>query len=98
MTHFVSLWLQQFISRRLNYPEMRILVATGAVCVIKNCMGDLSTDDSRQIEALLRAAAGGDAESWRLLVGRFEERLRRMVLFRLNARVYGRIDESDVIQ
>jgi RNA polymerase sigma-70 factor (ECF subfamily) len=61
-------------------------------------MGDLSTDDSRQIEALLRAAAGGDAESWRALVGRFEGRLRRMVLFRLNARVYGRIDESDVIQ
>jgi RNA polymerase sigma-70 factor (ECF subfamily) len=61
-------------------------------------MGTFMPGDSSETEHLLRAAAAGDADSWRSLVGRVGERLRRMVAFRLNAQLYGRIDPSDVIQ
>jgi RNA polymerase sigma-70 factor (ECF subfamily) len=60
-------------------------------------MGNLS-DASSETATLLRAAAGGDTTSWQVVVERVEDRLRRMVSFRLNSRVYGRIDQSDVLQ
>jgi len=49
-------------------------------------------------ERLLRRAATGDSQSWGLLVDRHGERLRRMVAFRLDQRLHGRVDPSDVIQ
>ncbi len=47
---------------------------------------------------LLRLAAAGDGESWEALVGQSRNRLRRMVAFRLDQRLQGRVDASDVLQ
>jgi RNA polymerase sigma-70 factor (ECF subfamily) len=47
---------------------------------------------------LLRQAAAGDGGSWQALVGRSQDRLRRMVAFRLDPRLKGRVDPSDVLQ
>jgi RNA polymerase sigma-70 factor, ECF subfamily len=54
--------------------------------------------DSSRTEHLLRQASEGDSKSWGRLVGRHQERLHRMVAFRLDQRLRGRIDPSDVIQ
>jgi RNA polymerase sigma-70 factor (ECF subfamily) len=56
------------------------------------------TKDSSQSHRLLQRAADGDLESLGALLMRHEDRLRRMVAFRLDARLQGRIDLSDVIQ
>jgi RNA polymerase sigma-70 factor (ECF subfamily) len=47
---------------------------------------------------LLRAAAAGDPASLGLLLDRDRDRLRRMITFRLDRRLQGRVDPSDVIQ
>jgi RNA polymerase sigma-70 factor (ECF subfamily) len=49
-------------------------------------------------DGLLRRAARGDQESWGLLLSRHRERLRRLVACRLDQRLQGRIDPSDVLQ
>jgi RNA polymerase sigma-70 factor (ECF subfamily) len=49
-------------------------------------------------DELLRLAAAGDGESWQGLVERSRQRLRRMVAFRLDPRLRGRVDPSDVLQ
>jgi RNA polymerase sigma-70 factor (ECF subfamily) len=54
------------------------------------------TDDA--LLPALAAAAAGDAASWRELVGRHHGRLRRMVALRLDPRLRGRVDPSDVLQ
>lgn len=46
----------------------------------------------------LRLAAEGDAAAWGALFATHHERLRRIVAFRIDARLRGRIDPSDVIQ
>ncbi len=56
--------------------------------------GNSSETDDR----LLQQAAEGDKESWGALLTRHRERLRRMVAFRLDPRLQGRLDPSDVIQ
>ena len=61
-------------------------------------MGSESTDNSGETERLLRGAAGGDERSWGALLTRHEEKLRRMVAFRMDQRLQGRIDPHDVIQ
>jgi RNA polymerase sigma-70 factor (ECF subfamily) len=55
-------------------------------------------DDSSETEHLLERAASGDKESLGRLLTRHEDRLRRMIAFRLDHRLQGRIDASDVIQ
>lgn len=47
---------------------------------------------------MLRLAAGGDGASLGALLQRHEDRLRRMVAFRLDPRLQGRVDASDVMQ
>jgi RNA polymerase sigma-70 factor (ECF subfamily) len=47
---------------------------------------------------LLRRAEAGDAESVRELFTRYRGRLKRMVRLRLDPRVQGRVDPSDVVQ
>jgi RNA polymerase sigma-70 factor (ECF subfamily) len=47
---------------------------------------------------LLERARGGDAAALNELFARHRERLRRMVLLRLDLRLQGRIDASDVLQ
>jgi RNA polymerase sigma-70 factor (ECF subfamily) len=61
-------------------------------------MALIETDDSSETNRLLRRAADGDAESWGALLTRHEGRLRRMVAFRLDPRLQGRIDPEDVVQ
>jgi RNA polymerase sigma-70 factor (ECF subfamily) len=61
-------------------------------------MGILVAENSSGSDRLLRRAAAGDKESWGALLTRHEERLRRMVAFRLDQRLQGRIDPGDVIQ
>jgi RNA polymerase sigma-70 factor (ECF subfamily) len=46
----------------------------------------------------LQLAAQGDAGSWEALLAESRQRLRRMVAFRLDHRLQGRIDPSDVLQ
>jgi RNA polymerase sigma-70 factor (ECF subfamily) len=46
----------------------------------------------------LERAAQGDAESWRQLISQHHDRLRRMVVVRLDPRLQGRVDPSDVLQ
>jgi RNA polymerase sigma-70 factor (ECF subfamily) len=61
-------------------------------------MGIIMADNSSETDDLLRRAAAGDQESWGALLTRHADRLRRLVAFRLDQRLQGRIDPSDVIQ
>jgi RNA polymerase sigma-70 factor (ECF subfamily) len=56
------------------------------------------TADSDEIERLVRRAAEGDPDSWAALMAQCGDRLRRMVAFRLDGRLRGRLDPSDIIQ
>jgi RNA polymerase sigma-70 factor, ECF subfamily len=55
-------------------------------------------DDPGPLRQTLERAASGDGASWRELVGRHHDRLRRMVALRLDPRLRGRVDPSDVLQ
>ncbi len=54
--------------------------------------------DSSDVEDLVKQAAAGDPGSWTELMKRYRARLRRMVSFRLDPRLQGRVDPSDVVQ
>jgi len=58
----------------------------------------LMTENSSETGRLLQDAAEGEKESWGALLTRHEDRLRRMVALRLDQRLKGRIDASDVLQ
>ena len=47
---------------------------------------------------LIRRARGGDQRAWDELLTTHRERLRRMISLRLDHRLRGRVDPSDVIQ
>jgi RNA polymerase sigma-70 factor (ECF subfamily) len=51
-----------------------------------------------ETDDLLRRAAEGDRESWGALLVLHTQRLRRLVAFRMDQRLQGRIDPSDVMQ
>jgi RNA polymerase sigma-70 factor, ECF subfamily len=55
-------------------------------------------DDSTETVQLLQRAVEGDQETWGALLTRHEARLRRVIAFRLDPRLQGRIDTSDVVQ
>jgi RNA polymerase sigma-70 factor (ECF subfamily) len=61
-------------------------------------MGSSVIENSSETDRLLQAAARGDNEQWGALLERHRERLRRMVVLRMDRRLQGRIDASDVIQ
>src|SRR5262245_43019773 len=61
-------------------------------------MQTISPNDTPETNALLARAAQGDREVLGLLLERDRGRLRRMVALRLDRRLSGRIDPSDVIQ
>jgi RNA polymerase sigma-70 factor (ECF subfamily) len=50
------------------------------------------------LERLIDRAAAGDQPAWGVLLARYRDRLRRMVALRLDRRLQGRVDASDVIQ
>ncbi len=56
------------------------------------------TSDSSTPDDLLRRAGGGDGEALAELFAHYRDRLKRMVLLRLDRRLQGRIDASDVLQ
>jgi RNA polymerase sigma-70 factor (ECF subfamily) len=56
------------------------------------------TSDPAESGVLLERARGGDAAAWNELFKRHRERLRRMVQLRLDLRLQGRVDASDVLQ
>jgi RNA polymerase sigma-70 factor (ECF subfamily) len=58
----------------------------------------VTADNSNETERLLRSVADGDHQSWGTLLTRHEERLRRLVAYRMDRRLQGRIDPQDVIQ
>jgi RNA polymerase sigma-70 factor (ECF subfamily) len=51
-----------------------------------------------ELDEQLRKAAAGDEGCWRRLVANHHDRLRRMVAVRLDPRLQGRLDPSDVLQ
>jgi RNA polymerase sigma-70 factor (ECF subfamily) len=53
---------------------------------------------SEKDDRALRLAVQGDSASWEGLVEESRTRLRRMVAFRLDPRLQGRVDPSDVLQ
>jgi RNA polymerase sigma-70 factor, ECF subfamily len=58
----------------------------------------MQTADDTDTELLLRRAEDGDAAACGRLLARHQERLRRLVGFRLDRRLAARIDPSDVVQ
>jgi RNA polymerase sigma-70 factor, ECF subfamily len=54
-------------------------------------------DDSQSLR-LARAASQGDDQAWEQLTDAYRTRLRQMVALRLDRRLQGRLDASDVIQ
>jgi RNA polymerase sigma-70 factor (ECF subfamily) len=61
-------------------------------------MADASSENPSEVDLLLRRAAAADPEAWRAIFDRDRDRLRRMVALRIDRRLQGRIDPSDVIQ
>ncbi len=61
-------------------------------------MGITMDENSCETNRLLQCAADGNRESWGALLTRHEAKLQRMVAFRLDQRLQGRIDPRDVIQ
>jgi len=61
-------------------------------------MAPIEISNSSGTNLLLQRAAGGDGESLGALLTKHEGRLRRMVAFRLDPRLQGRIDPEDVVQ
>jgi RNA polymerase sigma-70 factor, ECF subfamily len=55
-------------------------------------------DSAEEILGLLAAVRAGDRAAWERLLDRHRPKLRRMVAVRLDRRLQGRIDASDVIQ
>jgi RNA polymerase sigma-70 factor (ECF subfamily) len=61
-------------------------------------MGPDVSNPSSETNRLLKRAAAGDRSDWGKLLETHRARLRRMVALRLDPRLQGRIDASDVIQ
>jgi RNA polymerase sigma-70 factor, ECF subfamily len=61
-------------------------------------MSALTPEDASKNGERLQLAAKGDPSSWEALVDESRNRLRRMVAFRLDHRLQGRVDPSDVLQ
>lgn len=55
-------------------------------------------DEAPTINELLQRAAAGDGAAWGALMMDYQDRLVRMVAFRMDPRLRGRIDAADVVQ
>lgn len=62
--------------------------------MIAMCPSSSESETFRRIER----AVGGDQQAWTELIGACHARLRSMVAIRIDQRLHGRIDPSDVIQ
>jgi RNA polymerase sigma-70 factor (ECF subfamily) len=61
-------------------------------------MGENAQPSVDESECLLEKAAAGDQEAWGSLLARHRQRLYSMVSLRIDPRLAGRIDPSDVLQ
>src|SRR6516165_5158670 len=61
-------------------------------------MGKVMAAQPNKTEELLRQAARGDEQAAAELFDRYRKRLRQMVRLRMDHRLQGRVDPSDVIQ
>jgi RNA polymerase sigma-70 factor (ECF subfamily) len=61
-------------------------------------MGNVMTEEAGEIDALLTRAGGGDCEALALFWERHRKRLRQMIRLRLDRRLQGLVDPSDVLQ
>jgi len=61
-------------------------------------MGPVTAGNDPPTKALLARLAAGDPGGWPELLRLHHARLRRMVALRLDARLHGRVDPSDVLQ
>jgi RNA polymerase sigma-70 factor (ECF subfamily) len=61
-------------------------------------MGDAPAELDPATRERLRKAAAGDNAAWAALLADHHDRLRRMVALRLDHRLQGRVDPSDVLQ
>ena len=57
-----------------------------------------NTANESEMTRLIEQAVGGDQQAWGQLLSRHRDRLRRMVALRIDRRLRGRVDASDVIQ
>ena len=55
-------------------------------------------ENSGEMAELIGRAVGGDEVAASELFSRYRDRLRKMVQLRLDRRLYGRVDASDVVQ
>jgi RNA polymerase sigma-70 factor (ECF subfamily) len=55
-------------------------------------------DDSTDVQELVQRLAEGDQQALAEVFARYRERLRRMVRLRLDRRLQGRVDPSDILQ
>src|SRR5262249_12022548 len=58
----------------------------------------MPTRDVPDETSLLQMAARGDQAAWGVLLARSRDRLKRLVALRLDRRLQGRVDASDIIQ
>jgi RNA polymerase sigma-70 factor (ECF subfamily) len=61
-------------------------------------MDPCTSANPSDVQRLLRQAAAGDQELWGRILTQYHDRLRCMVALRLDRRLQGRIDPSDVLQ
>jgi RNA polymerase sigma-70 factor (ECF subfamily) len=61
-------------------------------------MSSIMTAESENPEELLQRVRDGDAQALVALFSRYRDRLKRMVRLRLDRRLQGRVDPSDVLQ
>lgn len=61
-------------------------------------MGSSNAQNNSEVERLLRRAGEGDGEAVAALFEPYRPRLRKMVQMRLDRRLQGRVDASDVLQ
>jgi RNA polymerase sigma-70 factor (ECF subfamily) len=61
-------------------------------------MGPVMTDDASEPEELLRRAKAGDEQALAALFTHYRARLKRLIHLRLDRRLSGRVDASDVLQ
>ncbi len=58
----------------------------------------MNAEDAFEAALLMSRAAGGDIDAWGALLAQHQERLLGVVSFRLDPRLRGRIDATDVVQ
>jgi RNA polymerase sigma-70 factor (ECF subfamily) len=65
---------------------------------VPSILGDVMSHDDPNVAALLERIRDGDAAAIDEVFVRYRERLKRMVWLRLDRRLQGRVDASDVLQ